>query len=92
MPCEMRNKRHLISDSNVQEALYKVNRYYLINRSKHSVTQQLCCPELGGLQDSCVDLGPLLSRLQRLKALKAESGKVRTRRTFKNTMRSSDSG
>lgn len=58
--------------SNVQEAVCKVDQHYLVDRSEHSVTQQLHRPELRGLQDSSVDLGPLLSGVQRLNALKAD--------------------
>lgn len=50
----------------MQEEVCKVNQHYLIDGSKHSVTQQLHRPELRGLQDSSVALGPLLSRVQRL--------------------------
>lgn len=76
MPCEIGNKD--CYSTVVQEAVCKVNRRYLIDGSKHPVTQQLRRPELRGLQDSSVDLGPLLSRLQRLKALKAGSVRVKT--------------
>lgn len=57
----------------------KINRHYLVDRSKHSVTQQLYRPQLRGLQDSSMDLGPPLSMVQRLKALMADREKVRTK-------------
>lgn len=56
-----------------------VNQRYLVDRSKHSVIQQLHRPELRGLQDASVDLGALLSGVQRLNALKADSVTVRTK-------------
>lgn len=52
--------------------MFQDNYHYLIDRSKHSISQQLHRSELRGLQDSSMDLGPLLSRVQRLKALKAD--------------------
>lgn len=57
----------------------KLDQRYLIDRPKLSVSQQLHRPELRGLQDPGVDLGPLLPGFQRLKALKADVVGVRTK-------------